>query len=424
MLTKHQFDYTDEPLYSAVLDNGLQVYLYPKKGFAEMSALLQVNFGSLDSLPTDPDQSEHASLSGLAHFLEHKIFEQADGGDAALEFSKLSAESNAFTSYEKTAYYFSSNGQNLEALDLLQDFVMTADFDQASVDREKSIIAQEIDMYLDDVDYKVYSGILKNLYPDTDLAKDIAGSSDSLEKITLKDLKDSHHTYYTPANMSLFVVGDFDKDRVFDSIVKKQSTLTTNFTEIDKKAVELTDVVKRSSVRQEVTKPKLAFGIRLPNYAGASVLHQMLKLRFLFSILFGWTSQTYQNWYDDGLIDDSFDIDIEVSKRFQFIILTGDTLEPIKLANQISSRLNNFATSADFSEDHLESLKREFYGEFIRSLDSVDHLLNHLAANQTETESYLTYPKLIAQTNLADLEQLAKELLETMETSEFTVFPN
>lgn len=422
MLEKIDYPTLKETLYVIKLENGMSVYLLPKSDFQEMAALLQVNFGAIDEQLSKKDSRSKESPAGLAHFLEHKLFEMDHGQDAGLKFSELGADSNAFTSFERTVFYFTSLGENQEALQLLQSFVRTINVDKKSLEREKEIIAQEIDMYLDSPDYQVYSGILANLYPNTKFSQDIAGSRESLNEITLEWLKDSHKSYYQSSNMSLFLVGNFKLESALDTIKKSQENFTTKLTKVDKIPLNLTEPIKRSSLNLDVAKPKLALGFRLPAENGP-LLKRKLSLLLFFSLLFGWTSQTYQNWYDQGLLDDSFDIDIEVSSRFQFAILSMDTMEPIKLANNIKSVLRVFSTSTDFNKEHLDLLKREAYGEFMRSLDNIEELANQLAAYQTKEESYLDLPEMLSSIQLPDLEQLGKDLLEKMVTSEFTIFP-
>lgn len=422
MLEKNYYPAIKETLYKTRLENGMKVYLLPKQDFQEMTALLQVDFGALDESPSEQDFIKE-SPAGLAHFLEHKLFEIADGQDAGLKFSELGVDSNAFTSFEKTAYYFTSLGQNLEALELLQDFVRSLTIDKKSLEREKKIIAQEVDMYLDDPDYQLYSGVLANLYPNTKLAQDIAGSRDSLKKITLKWLRNSHKTYYQPDKMTLFLIGDFQLEPALDSIKKVQANFTTKLTRLDRNPLKLTSPVKRKSISLDVAKPKLALGFRLPA-KNHQLFKQKLALRLFFSLLFGWTSQNYQLWYEQGLIDDSFDMEIELGSRFRFLILIMDTREPIKMANHIKSVLRNFSTSADFNKEHLDLIKREIYGEFMRSLDSIENLSSQLASFQSQDESYLELPSILSSLQLAELEQVGQSFIEKMEASEFTIFPN
>ncbi|WP_165212568.1 EF-P 5-aminopentanol modification-associated protein YfmH [Streptococcus tangpeifui] len=422
MLEKIDYPTIKETLYATKLENDMNIYLLPKSDFQEMAALLQVNFGAIDEQLSKSDNRSKEYPAGLAHFLEHKLFEMDHDQDASLKFSELGADSNAFTSFERTVFYFTSLGENQKALQLLQSFVRTINVDKKSLEREKEIIVQEIDMYLDSPDYQLYSGILANLYPNTKFSQDIAGSRESLNEITLEQLKDSHKSYYQSSNMSLFLVGSFKLESALDIIKKSQENFTTKLTKVDKIPLNLTKPIKRSSINLDVAKPKLALGFRLPEENG-SLLKRKLSLRLFFSLLFGWTSQTYQNWYDQGLLDDSFDIDIEVSSRFQFVILSMDTMEPIKLANNIKSVLKAFSTSTDFNQEHLDLLKREAYGEFMRSLDDIEELANQLAAYQTKEESYLDLPEILSSIQLPDLEQLGKKLLKKMVTSEFTIFP-
>ncbi|MFC3932486.1 EF-P 5-aminopentanol modification-associated protein YfmH [Streptococcus dentapri] len=424
MLNEIEYCHLNECLYSTTLQNGLKIYLLPKPDFKEMSALLEVEFGSIDTIFTDNQEVVKDPPSGIAHFLEHKLFEMSDGQDAVLKFSSYSADVNAFTGFEKTAFYFSSLGGNKEALDLLQCFVMSADFNHESIMREKKIIAQELDMYLDDPDYRLYNEILKNLYPNTKLSDDVAGDQDSLSRITSKQLYDNHQYYYKTNNMTLFLVGDFNVEEVLIQIEKSQTGFTKKLTKVYKNDLKLTKVVKRKSLNFDVVQPKLALGFRLPSFKGQSLLRQKICLRLFLSLLFGWTSRRYQKWYDRQLIDDSFGIEVEVSRRFQFVILSMDSQQPIKLANQVRQVLKDFTKSTDFTSEHLELLKRELYGDFIRSLDSIEDLIFQLASYQSDNESYLDFPKILEGITLETIQKVGQTFIEQMETSEFTIFPN
>lgn len=359
-LIKKEFSQIGEELYYGQLDNGLQLYIIKKTHYCEKTAMFTVNYGSIDNNFT-VDGKKIVAPEGIAHFLEHKLFEDENGEDSANKFTELGAETNAFTTFDKTSYFFSTAREWEKSLELLQEFVLTPNFTEESVNREKSIIAQEIDMYQDDADYQAYSGILRNLFPHTSLASDIAGTKESIQEITSHVLKKSHNYFYRPFNMSLLMIGDMDVDTVFTAVKTYQSQLNPR----KKMAIQVAPlvyhpVVKSSSIDMDVSTSKLVVGFRGKLLSeDYSLLTCRLALRLLLSMLFGWTSETYHEWYEEGKIDDSFDLEIEIQEQFQFILISLDTNQPIAMSNLIRKKLELFPKSNDISTEHLLLLKKE-----------------------------------------------------------------
>ena len=203
-----------EAVYQTTLRNGLKVFLLPKRDFNETYGIMTANFGSIDTsfIPRGSNQAVQYP-AGVAHFLEHKLFEDENGQDLLQQFVELGAESNAFTSFTKTSYLFSATDNVLENVRLLQSLLENAYFTEESVQREQGIIQQEIDMYKDNPDYCLFFHTLANLYPDTPLAEDIAGSVESIAEITVEDLDENFETFYHPSNMSLLLIGNFDLEK-------------------------------------------------------------------------------------------------------------------------------------------------------------------------------------------------------------------
>ena len=425
-LKEQIFSEINEKIYSAELENGLKVFLIPKQDFQESCGMMIVNFGSLDTKFTYEGQSKEYN-EGIAHFLEHKLFELEDGQDVAELFTNAGANSNAFTTFDKTCYYFSAVDNLEENVTLLQQFISETSFTEASITREKDIIGQEIDMYQDDADYRLYQGILENLYPNTALAQDIAGTQESIENISVADLKENHNIFYSPQEMTLLLVGNFDKDLLFNQIKKEQKEKASKKHVVKRQSLVYEQVVPKKNIQMDVTQPKLAIGYRgvqLPK--GTSSLRQELALRLFFTMLLGWTSKHYQQLYESGQIDDSFDFEIEVCPDFQFLIISLDTLEPIAMANNICQYLNKVSQSSnldDLSEEHFEIVKKELYGDFFKSLDSIDNLsaqfINHLSANET----YLDVPKILATLVFAEVLKIGNDFLAHADATEFTILP-
>ena len=212
-----------ETLFHEKLENGLEVYLLPKVGFEKTYGLFSTNFGSIDTTFVPLGQKEMVKVEdGIAHFLEHKMFDMKDG-DAADKFAKLGASSNAFTSSSRTAYLFSTTTNENACVELLLDFVQSLDITDESVEKEKGIICQEIKMYDDDPDWRVYFGAIANLYHNHPVRIDIAGTCDTVNN-TYKDMLElCYHTFYHPHNMMLFVVGNIQPEELVDVIKENQN---------------------------------------------------------------------------------------------------------------------------------------------------------------------------------------------------------
>lgn len=425
-LKEHFFPRIKETFYSGKLPNGLQVYLIPKTDFNEYSCYVMTRFGALDTSVKGGEGTHKEYPLGLAHFLEHKLFELEDGKDLFKELSNQGVDSNAFTGFDKTCYFFSTTdkGQFGENIRLFLDSLLSTSFTEESIEREKKIIEQEIAMYQDDPDFRLYQGILSNLFPATALAEDIAGTKDSIQKITLTDLQENHQFFYQPTNMTLLLVGDFDAPSMFE-ILKEFHEDDSKTDKIQKlnSEVEYFPVVKTKSIYMDVAQSKLAIGYRGQKFKNSLLLKQKIALKLFFAMVLGWTSKTYQNLYESGQIDDSFDIEIEIQNQFQYLILSLDTAEPIAMSNRIRQYLKNLKNTSDLSATHLQTVKSELYGDFIRSLDDVDYLASQFVSYLGDKESYFDFPDILADLTLKDVVKIGKEFLQTADVADYIISP-
>ncbi|MDN6030541.1 MAG: insulinase family protein, partial [Lactococcus plantarum] len=305
-----RYSQVGETLYKEVLDNGLVVYYLPKPDFHKTYGLFTTKFGSLDTTFV-PRGSETMKTfpEGIAHFLEHKLFEK-EAGDAMNFFGELGANSNAFTSFSRTSYLFSTREQVDKSVTLLLDFVQEPYFTQASVEKEQGIITQEIQMYQDDADFRLFFGLLQNLYPNSPLASDIAGTPQSIREISADDLYDNYHSFYHPANMTLFLTGPFDVSNMATLVEKNQSQKRFgNKLDIKRAPFISGKQVMSNALYFDVTIPKLALGFRGYDTLPAEDLARFeykLAVQVMLTMLFGNTSSQYERLYNQGLIDDSF----------------------------------------------------------------------------------------------------------------------
>ena len=410
-----------ETLYQAKLENGLTVSLLPKNDFNEVYGVVTVYVGSVDTEFTARDRKKKTYPKGIAHFLEHKLFERENSEDIMAAFTKLGADSNAFTSFTNTSYLFSTSDNVAECLDLLDELVTSFNITEESVEREKDIIQQEREMYQDDPDSCLFFKTLANLYPETPLASDIVGTEDSIEDISLENLRDNFDEFYTPVNSQIFLVGNFDLELVQNYFLKKDvgGCIVQN----PKKPIALHPVKKVESIRMDVASPKLAIGVRTNSDMGHQDCYRYsVLLRALFTMMFGWTSKRFQSLYETGKLDSSLSLEVEINRRFNFLMLTMDTKEPVSISHQFRKAIQNFATDSDVSEEHLDLIKSEIYGEFIHSMNSLEFIATQYQSHSDETTLF-DLPKIIQEMTLDDVLEVGHHFIDNSEIVEFTIFP-
>ena len=412
-----------EMVYRTRLSNGLTVALLPKKEFKEVYGSVTVQFGSVDTLVTEVDGDVKQYPGGIAHFLEHKLFEREDASDLMSAFTSLGADSNAFTSFTKTSYLFSATDHFLENLDLLDELVTSAHFTEDSILREQDIIQQEREMYQDDPDSCLFFSTLANLYPGTPLATDIVGSEESISQINLTNLQENFTRFYKPVNMSLFLVGNFDVERVQDYFESKELK-DSDVHEVAREKLLLQAVKQTDSMRMEVSSPKLAIGVRgKQDVAEDDCYRHHILLKLLFTMMFGWTSDRFQKLYESGKIDASLSLEVEVTSRFHFVMLTMDTKEPVALSHQFRKAIRNFTKDLDITEDHLDIIKREMFGEFFSSMNSLEFIATQYDAFG-QGETIFDLPKILQEITLEDVLDAGHHLIDDGDIVDFTIFPS
>lgn len=412
-----------EMVYRTRLANGLTVALLPKKEFKEVYGSVTVQFGSVDTFVTEVDGDVKQYPGGIAHFLEHKLFEREDSSDLMSAFTSLGADSNAFTSFTKTNYLFSATDYFLENLDLLDELVTSAHFTEASILTEQDIIQQEREMYQDDPDSCLFFSTLANLYPGTPLATDIVGSEESISQINLTNLQENFTKFYKPVNMSLFLVGNFDVERVQDYFESKELK-DSDFQEVAREKLFLQPVKPTDSMRMEVSSPELAIGVRgKREVSEADCYRHHILLKLLFAMMFGWTSDRFQKCYESGKIDASLSLEVEVTSRFHFVMLTMDMKEPVALSHQFRKAIRNFTKDLDITEEHLDIIKREMFGEFFSSMNSLEFIATQYDAFENG-ETIFDLPKILQEITLEDVLDAGHHLIDDGDIVDFTIFPS
>ncbi|GEK28239.1 EF-P 5-aminopentanol modification-associated protein YfmH [Furfurilactobacillus siliginis] len=428
-MEKYAYEQLGETLYRTVLPNGLQVQLLPKAGFHKTYALLTTDFGSIDRSFTPRGQTDAITIpDGVAHFLEHKMFEKADH-DAFDLFGEYGADANAYTSFTRTSYLFSASRHLHENLDVLLDFVQDPYFTSATVNKEKGIIGQEIQMYDDEPGWQLFMGIIGNLYPTEPVHIDIAGTVDSIAKITAEQLLTTYQTFYHPSNMNLFVVGAFDPEQVMDWITSNQAGKTfSKPAPISRQPLpetDATEILPYRSRHLDIVLPKSIVGLRgldeVPT--GRAGLKYSLAATLLLDILFADTSDTYLKLYDTGVIDDSFDYDFTLERSFHFLTISSDTPDPNRFSEAIITELEQSAKTLATADETFELVRREAIGHHVMMLNSVEGIANAYDGQLFDGANLLDEVAVLQAMTLQDVRDVAEQLIQSAGISVFDILP-
>jgi len=409
-MKKIVYDTLKETLYYEKLPNGLAVYLLPKKGFNKYYATFTTKYGSIDSTFIPIGQNEYITVpDGIAHFLEHKVFESEEG-DAFNKFTEYAANANAYTGFNRTSYLFSCTSYFEENLNLLLDFVQDPYFTEQNVEKEKNIIAQEISMYDDNPDWQLYFQTIQNMYFENGVNVDIAGTKESIYKITKDMLYDCYNTFYHPANMLLFVVGDLDVDKTMELIRTNQAKKTfPQFNGVERKYIfESKDVKEKETIiKMDVMTPKVAVGIKNheSKLQGEELMKYEIALEIIFNYLFSKSSPHYQYMLDNELINNTFGYEVTMEYSYGFAMVSSDTNKPDEFKKYIIDVLLK-ARDLKIPEADFTRIKNKLLGSALRALNSPEAIANNFARYQFNDmnlfESIIAFEKL----TLAELEKV------------------
>ncbi|MEH7250508.1 pitrilysin family protein [Neobacillus niacini] len=427
-MEKINFDQLQEELYHEKLPNGLNVYILPKKGFNKTFATFTTKYGSMDNNFVPLGKEEYVKVpDGIAHFLEHKLFEKEDG-DVFQQFSKQGASANAFTSFTRTAYLFSSTSDVEKNLETLVDFVQDPYFSEKTVEKEKGIIGQEITMYDDNPDWRLYFGMIQNLYQNHPVKIDIAGTIESISHITKDLLYECYNTFYHPSNMLLFIVGPVDPTKFMDQVRENQAKkVYKDMPEIKRKFEDepAHAAEKKQVLGMNVQTGKCLIGVKAlhVDQTGPDLLKNELTMNVLLDILFGKSSENYTQLYNDGLIDETFSYDYTQEQGFGFAMIGGDTENPDKLADQLKDMLFHAKNGTSFTEEQLDRAKKKKIGSFLRAINSPEYIANQFTRYAFNDMNLFDVVPTLEKITLNDVKTLASEVISEERFSVCQVIP-
>lgn len=365
-----------EKYYHIRHKSGLDIYVIPKK-MSTAYALFATRYGGRDNCFRLEGEVKYTRVpDGIAHFLEHKLFESADGTDTFERFARLGANANAFTSTDMTAYEFSCTQNVYESLSVLLDFVTHPHFTDENVAKEQGIIAQEIRGCEDNPGRCCYYDLLRLLYKKDNVRIEICGTVDSIAEITPAYLYRCYETFYQLSNMALVVCGDADFEEVV-AIADRQLPCTSEkkierYIEAEPKEI----AGKRKKREMTVARPQFAIGFKdTPPEDPALGLRRAVVMSFLSELLFGTSGDFYNDLYRKGLLNAKFSSGYETFRSAALFLLTGESDDPEEVYSQVMSYLARVKENPPLRED-FERLRRVKYAEFVQVFDATDEIAN------------------------------------------------
>ncbi len=395
-----------ERYYRIPHKSGLPVYVFPKK-LTTTVAYFAVHYGSLDSAFVKDGKPTKTPL-GVAHFLEHKLFENEDGSDAFEQFAELGADANAYTTYNRTAYLFSCTENFAPALSKLLDFVTHPHFTEESVAREQGIIAEEIREYEDNPWDRCFHDLLCAIYHRHPVRENICGTAHSIKSITPEVLLRCHERFYTPSNMALVVCGDVNAEeilRIVDEAGLPEKSAPAPLRADPKEPA----TVKKAYTerRMQVAKPLFCIGIKDNSVSPDPLVrfrHEMC-MNLLCEILFSRAGEFYNTLFEEGLLTPNFSFGYSSAESFGMTCLSGEADEPKTVLSRLHGYLDAVQKSG-LDEADFERCRRTLYADELRAYDSTDEIAGRLLAFALDGTELFDCPAVLQSITKTELEVL------------------
>lgn len=424
-MNKIKYDAYNETIYHEELENGLNVYLIPKNDYHKVFATFTTNYGSFDQsfIPLGKSQKVNQP-EGIAHFLEHKMFSMPDKTDAFEQLSAFGVNANAYTSFDRTSYLFSGTNNIEGALNYLLDYVQTPYFTPKSVKKEQGIIAEELKMYQDYPNQRLFYGLLKNLFQKHPINTEVGGTVESIMKITSKKLYQAYETFYHPSNMALVLVGNFDVKAILSLIKENQAKKSyqkaakiERFMKKEPKSI-LTDY---SETEMPVMMPKLALGVKMNPSTGKQALKDDLTMSILLDMYFSNSTKLYEQLLNKGLINESFEHTTVSEDNAFMAAIFADTNDVEALSDILIKTLKNLKRK-NHDEAAFTRYKRSMLGSFVMSLNSLESISMGFTRYLANDCIIYDIPGIIESITLDDIKHMAG-MIDGKRISRFVINP-
>mgnify|MGYP004606439081 CR=1 FL=1 len=406
-MIRKDFPALREHYFEERLPNGLLVRVIPRPGFAKRFAFLATDFGSID-MRFSFEGKDYTVPAGVAHYLEHKMFDLPDGGAMEL-FAKYGGSNNAFTNYTMTAYYVECTDCFEENLTTLLRMVTTPYFTQETVEKERGIIAQEIRMYEDSADSACFENLFAAMYQNHPARIPICGSVESIGEITPEILYACHRAFYDPGNMVLCVIGDVDAARVIE-LAKAHTPEGSGSRAVRDYGAAEPDTIPVREVRRrmEVSMPSFVIGFKCKPAKPGEEERMGLIGDLAAELLIGESSQLYQRLYEEGVIDPDFSAGFEHLKGLALFEAAGDSETPERVLEEMLAQAQRIVREG-VDRAQFERLKKSMLGRRMRDLDSFEGVCYSMCACCFEQLEYLDYPEMFRTVSPEDVEQFLRE---------------
>ena len=375
-IDKIEYKKADETLYRYEHKSGLTAFVIPKKGYSKRYATFSTHYGSINNEFIIPGEKNITRVpDGVAHFLEHKLFEQKDGS-VMDKFAALGSSPNAYTGFSQTVYLFSCTDRFDENFKLLLDFVQNPYITEESVEKEKGIIGQEIMMYQDDPGWRSFFNLLRSFYKINPVSIDIAGTVESISKIDRDVLYKCYNTFYHPSNMTVLVVGDVEPARVFEQ-VEASIRVIEAIPEIKRVFPEEQKNINKGYVEQAlaVSMPMFQMGFRdnRLDTRGVECLRHEVAVKLLLDVIMGRSSDFYNRLYNEGLLNSTFEFDFSIDENYAFSMFGGESSDPQKVRDRFIETLGALRKQG-LDKESCDRIRKAMFGRFMRQLNSVEKI--------------------------------------------------
>ena len=399
-----------EKLYIEKLENGLTIMIVPKKEIQKKYVIWGTNYGSNDSKFVVPGESEVTEVpKGVAHFLEHKMFEQESGINSLDTLTALGVEANAYTTNDHTAYLFECTENFYPALDELMDYVQHPYFTDQNVEKEKGIIGQEIMMYDDYPEWKVYLNTLEAMYHEHPVKLDITGTIETISHINKDILYKCYNTFYNPSNMAMVICGDFEPEELLEEIKKRLVKKNANG-EIKRIYPKEPETIVKEKIEQnmDVSEPLFTIGIKDKIATEKEKVKKHLAIEILLNIIIGKSSKLYQELYNNGILYTVPSFDYEFSRDYAHKLITGQSKEPEKVYEKLKQEIEKLKQDGINAEE-FERIKKMLYGAYVREYDEPGDIARMFLADFFKGINSFEYLEELTIINEQYVEQILKE---------------
>lgn len=397
---------TGECLYSKKHESGLMIYIMPRKDYSSSYAIFGTRYGSVDSKFIVPGENHVTEVpDGIAHYLEHKMFDQPDGSNVFDKFSQFGGNANAFTSFNMTAYLFSCTDYFYENLKTLMDYVQSPYFTKESVEKEQGIIGQEIKMYDDNAPWRVFFNFLGCLYHNHPVKLDIAGTVESISHIDNELLYKCYNTFYNLSNMAIFVTGDLNPEEtlaVIEGGIKSNKPFEEKIERIyPEEPAEIAKPYAEQSI--SIAQPIFMMGWKDTDvgYGGEKLMKKSIEMEIITEMLFGKSTELYTRLYESGLINGSFAVEFNPQIAYGFTAIDGESPEPKKLFNEILDELDKTV----LKEEDFNRIKKVVWGDYIRSFNDIEGYAHTFLTECFTDCDYFDYPRVFESVTFEDVKK-------------------